>query len=146
MMKLFSRLKKPGSKPVVGNITEIARIVGPLIDDLSNDIFIAYREVLLAETITYIVPAVWGATKDTTLTPDQQGINDRAAPVIAQVMHLLQADTMNEKQAFAVGFIIRGLIISKITYMIEALKNKLMSMDGEKKDFLIKHMEPMGHA
>ena len=46
------------------------------------------------------------------------------------------------------GFLIRGLIISKVTFMIEALKNKLTAMEPGNgipvKNF--RNIEPVGHA
>ncbi len=145
-MNFFSLFKKKPPQKTAQNVTELARIIGPQLDDLSNDIFISFREILISEPITFIVAAVWGTTKDTTLTPEQRAINDRVLPVITRTMQLLHSKNMDERQSFAIAFIIRGLIISKITYMIEALKNKLMSVEEIRRDFLIKNMEPMGHA
>ena len=145
-MNFFARFKKPPIREPEKNVTDLAKQIGPLLDNLANDIFLAYRDILIAEPITYIIPAVWGATKETALSPEQLAINQKVVPVIKQVFLILQIGALDEKQTFAIGFIIRGLIISKITYMVEALKNKLMSVDVNKRDFLIKHMEPVGHA
>lgn len=145
-MKLFDRFRSKHTRQAATGITDLAKTIGPLLDNLANDIFLSHREILLSEPITYIVPAVWGAAKDAELTAEQIEINKKIVPVVNRVFQILQIDNLNESQAFAIGFIVRGLIISKVTYMIEALKNKLMSMEADRKDYLIRNMEPMGHA
>jgi hypothetical protein len=145
-MKFLERFRKPPKQETAKDVTDLAKLIGPLVDELVNDIFLAYREILIAEPITYIVPAVWGAIKNERLSPEQQEINHKVVPVIHHIFGILQIGALDARQTFAIGFIIRGLIVSKITYMIEALKNKLMSIDINKRDYLIKNMEPMGHA
>jgi len=145
-MSIFSKFKKKPKKTPVTSVTDLAKIVGPLLDNLANDIFVTYRDILISEPITYIVPAVWGAAHDKSLSTEQIGINEKVVPVIQQVFQILQFENLKEDQSFAIGFIIRGLIISKITYMIEALKNKLMSIDMNQRDMLIRTIEPIGHA
>jgi hypothetical protein len=145
-MKILARFRKKDQKIAEANVTDIAKTIGPLLDDLANNIFLKYRDTLIAEPITYIVPAVWGAAKDANLSDEQKDINLRVVPVVQQVFEILHIENLSEAQTFALGFIVRGLIISKITYMIEALKNKLISLDVRKKDPLIKDIEPMGRA
>jgi hypothetical protein len=145
-MKLFDKFRSKPKRQNTTNITDLAKLIGPLLDKLANEIFLSYREILISEPITYIVPAVWGAAKDADLTAEQIEMNRKIVPVVNQVFQILQIDSLNESQVFAIGFIVRGLIISKVTYMIEALKNKLMSIEVDKKEYLIKNMEPMGHA
>ncbi len=135
------RKKKAGS-----DLTRLAKIVGPMLDKAANDIFMEYRDILLSEPITYIVPAVWGAAKDKNLSPEQEHINKRISPVIDELFDILQIKNLDEGQRFALGFLIRGLIISKITYMIEALKNKLVTIDLGRRDSLIRNIEPIGNA
>ena len=145
-MKILARFREKNQKSSEAYVTDMAKTIGPLLDDLANNIFFTYRDILIAEPITYIVPAVWGAAKDTNLSKDQREINLRVVPVIQQVFEILNIENLSDAQTFAIGFIVRGLIISKITYMIEALKNKLVSLDVHKQDPLIKDIEPMGHA
>ena len=146
-MKIFERFRKKIEITVEPNVTDLAKAIGPLLDDLANNIFLAYRDILIAEPITYIVPAVWGVGKDPSLSNEQKAIHGRIAPVIQKVFNILKVDQLNEAQTFAIGYIVRSLIVSKITYMIEALKNKMIVMDvHEKKDYLLKDMEPLGHA
>jgi hypothetical protein len=118
---LFSRrLKKEEPEDVM----RIARIIGPLADKTSNEVFISYREKLLTKPITYIVPAVWGAKKDGELEDAQKEINIKIVPVINELFDALGIKDLSRAQEYAIGFLIRGLIISKITYMIEAYKGR----------------------
>jgi len=141
--KFFAKVNKV-KKPE--EITQISGVIGPLIDNAVNEIFMTYKAELLNESITYIVPAVWGAKKDGELTPLQREIHGRIAPVIEQVYEALALKNLNESQHFAIGFIIRGLIVSKMVYMVEAMKNRVdgKSRTEDEDDKILKHMEPMG--
>lgn len=71
------------------------------------------------------MPAVWGAKKDGELTTNQKEIHKQIIPIIEDVFEKLDLKKISPPQKFAIGYIIRGLIISKITYMILMLKNKI---------------------
>ncbi|MFB3925590.1 MAG: hypothetical protein ACE14T_06010 [Syntrophales bacterium] len=124
----------------------MTKIIGPLLDKAANDIFLAHKKTLLSEPITYIVPAVWSASKDGKLTAEQENISKQVLPVIKEIFAVMEIGNMTEAQKFAVGFLVRGLIISKITYMIEALKNRLFALNVQNIDNIIHQMKPMGNA
>jgi hypothetical protein len=130
------------------DIMQIADIIGPLLDGVVNDIFMAYRMELLSEPITYIVPAIWGAKKEGELTPVQKDINARAVPVINKVFDLLRMKKISNDQEFAVYFLIRGIIIAKITFMIEAFRSRLneRSMDEQSLKEALMRFKPQGSA
>jgi hypothetical protein len=107
------------------DVLEIAKKIGPLIDEVTNQIFMKYRETLIKEPITYIVPAVWGAIKDGKLTRIQKEINQRFAPVVREVMSMLVPESASQAQRYAISYILRGLMISKITFMVEGFKNRM---------------------
>jgi hypothetical protein len=119
-----------------------------IIDKTTNMIFISYKEKLLAEPITYIVPAVWGERKDGKLTTIQREINRRIVPTIDSVMETLELEDLHGAQRFAIGYLIRGLLISKIAYMIEAFKNQDCKENGsnKKERDLLNQIEPLGNA
>jgi hypothetical protein len=119
----FWRSTKPNETSE--DMLEIARKIGPLIDEVTNQIFMDHRETLVKEPITYIVPAVWGAIKDGKLTRAQKEINQRFAPVVREVMSLLVPESASPSQRYAISYILRGLMISKITFMVEGLKNRM---------------------
>jgi hypothetical protein len=139
---------KRRSRKEPGDIMQIANIIGPLLDGVVNDIFMAYRMELLSEPITYIVPAIWGAKKEGDLTPVQKDINARAVPVIDRVFDLLRMKKISNDQEFAVYFLIRGIIIAKITFMIEAFRSRLneRSMDEQSLKEALMRFKPQGNA
>jgi len=97
--------------------------VKDIIDNTTNEIFISYKEELLSEPITYIIPAVWGEKEDGSLSGTQDEINKRITPMIDYIMEILELEGINKAQRFAIGYLIRGLMVSKITYLIEAFRN-----------------------
>ena len=143
--KLVSRcVKKEGPEDPM----KIAKIIGPLIDKTAHDIFVSYSKKLVTEPITYIVPAVWGAKKNGELTISQKEMHKKIAPNINEIMVSLELGEISEAKKFAIGFIIRGYIISKITYMIEMVKNrgiKSIASENEEEDIL-GQIEPLGNA
>jgi hypothetical protein len=127
---------------------KIARIIRPLMDKVVKEIFDLYKIKLLTEPITYIVPAVWGAKKDGELTATQKEINEHIVPVIRKILESFQLRELSEAQEFAIGFLIRGLIISRITYMIEGVKNRLNDKtDPDRQSHgILNYLEPLGSA
>jgi hypothetical protein len=102
-----------------------------IIDNTANEIFLVHKKNLLFEPITYIIPAIWGEMRDGNLTDAQKEITELIEPVINRFMRLFEFENLTKAQKFAIGYLIRGLIISKITYMIEALKNQKNEKDQE---------------
>ena len=95
-----------------------------IIDDTTNEIFISHKAEFMLEEITYIVPAVWGKIKHGKLTDTQLEINGKINDVITDIIQMLDLKDLNNLQEFAFEYLIRGLIISKITYLIEASKHR----------------------
>jgi hypothetical protein len=145
-MNIFSRfLKRRRKKPEPGDNLEHARMIEPLINELVTDIFINYREQLMDEAATYIVPAIWGAKQDGQLDSAQKEIYRKAVPVIEGIFNSLNLKDLSASQAFAIRFLIRGLIISRVIYTVEMAKNHMVSgVDGQNKE--LQNMEPMGNA
>ena len=83
----------------------------------------AYQTRLLTQPISYIVPAVWGAKKEGELEDTQKEINKQIIPVIKELFAALESKDLDAPQEYAIRFLIRGLIISKITFMIGMMKN-----------------------
>ena len=128
-MKLFNRFFGKKTSDANENIIELSQFIGSLIDKTVNNIFKEYHDIFINEDITYIVFAVWGARKDGNLTPLQIEINNKIVPVIQQITESFQIKNINDSQSYAIGFLVRGIIISKITYLIELLKNKMSNID-----------------
>ena len=102
-----------------------------IIDNTTDEIFISYKEKLLTEPITYIVPAVWGGIEDEKLTTIQKEVNKTISPMISSITEILEFEDINWDQRFVIEYLIRGLMISKITYMIEAFKGRLKKQTSQ---------------
>jgi hypothetical protein len=143
LKKLLGRIGK--QKPPK-DILAIAKIIGPLIDDAVNQIFTRHQLILLQTPVTYIVPAVWGAQKDGEPDATQMEINRQVEPVISEIFEMLATKHLDTTQEFAIGFLVRGLFISKIAYMIEVLKNRTIEQNIEKDTNMLSGIEPLGNA
>ena len=77
---------------------------------------------------------MWGAKKDGELTPEQIEINKQVLPVINELVRIVEISYKTKSQEYTIGYIIRGIIISKITYMIEHMKNKASKTNNESND------------
>ena len=146
-MKIFNFFSESKDKKSQ-DIMSIASAILPLIDSKVNETFMAYGQKLLNEPLDYIVPAVWGAKKDGELEPDQREINKKIEPVVLSVYASLQLTKVEPAQEFAILSLIRGLIISKLIYMIEGVKFR--SREKTDTDQVIcrelADLEPEGHA
>ncbi len=143
--KYFIKTKKE-EKPE--DLTEISRTVAPLIDKTANDVFVSHCSELLEKPITYIIPAVWGKNVNDELTPTQVKINEIVAPVVDKVIRLFEFKDLNKEQQFAFEYLLRGLFISKITFMIELKKNlDLKSIShANNGDEILSMTKPIGNA
>lgn len=130
------------------DIMQLADIIGPMIEKVVWDIFLGYRVELLSEDITFVIPAIWGAKKDGELTSTQKAINGQIVPVIKKIFELLDIRDLDSSQDFALNYLIRGLIIAKITYMIEAFRSRLKdrSVDEQNLKDALLHFKPQGNA
>ena len=148
-MKILKEfLAKIKSRKQHRDIMQIADIIGPMIEKAVWDVFVSYRVELLSEDITFVIPAIWGAKKDGELTAVQKTINEKIVPVIKKIFKLLDIRELDSSQDFALNYLIRGLIISKITYLIEAFRSRLKdrTLDEQSlKDALLR-FTPQGSA
>jgi hypothetical protein len=148
-MKILKEfLAKIRSREQHKDIMQIADIIGPMIEKAVWDIFVGYRVELLSEDITFVIPAIWGAKKDGELTSTQKAINGQIVPVIKRIFELLDIRDLDSSQEFALNYLIRGLIIAKVTYMIEAFRSRLKdkTLDEQNlKDALLR-FKPQGNA
>jgi hypothetical protein len=128
--------------------TAIADAIGVLIEKTTWEIFLRYRNELLAEEITYIVPAICGAEKNNELTSLQKEIHDRISPKLQEIFGKLGIDEFADSRSFAIRYIIRYTMITKIIYIIESFRNKFHthSLNEQNKMILLKELAPYGQA
>jgi hypothetical protein len=112
------------------------------------DVFSAYRTVLLAEPIVYIVDAVWGSQKWGELTSTQLEIFARVSPAVEQMQLVLESEKLDQEQTFVRGYLIRGLLITKIFYMIELWRKTILIKEAQLQPIpnSLNFMEPLGTA
>jgi len=145
-MNLLNKITKKKKTPE--DLTEISKIIAPLIDKTANDIFMSHCNELLEKPITYIVPAIWGKGVNGELTLTQTKINNQIAPVIESIKQLFEFKNSSGKQEFAFEYLLRGLFVSKITFMIELKKNlDLKSIAAAKaSNEILSKARPVGNA
>jgi len=111
------------------DLMKISRAVDPLINQATLDIFMAHKGRLLQEQIEYIVPAVWGVKKGGETDATQKQIFTSICSVEAEIKKTFGVHNLSPEQEFALVYLIKGVFIARITYMIELVKN--LSARGE---------------
>lgn len=142
-MKLWQRLfAKSGDDPA--ETTAIAAAISPLLDEVAQRVFMEHHQELMARPIQYVVPAVWGARKEGPLDETQSAIHQLVLPVVESVLEKMRISHLSGQQRFAVNYLVRGLIINRITYIIEAARNQGLDQGDEARN--LADMEPLGQA
>jgi len=93
-----------------------------IIDETTDTIFSIHKKDLLTNPITYIIPAVWGRVKKGDLNPKQKNIFLSIETMVRNVIEIMEFDELTDSQRFSIEYLIRGLVISKITYLIASSK------------------------
>jgi len=135
---------KPKAAPENVSPTVLAAQISPLLDELNHKLFLEHQFRLMREPIDYVVPAVWGAKKDGSLTSEQREMHQKILPYIQKVLGIIALDDLNEPQRFAVDFLLRGLIINRLTYTVSMAQNKGLSTGPG--DGLLENLETVGTA
>jgi len=132
MKKLFNKLFHctPTTADIT-NITSIVKEIGPMLDKSIDELFAQYYPILIQQEPTFIIYAVWGARKDGVLTDTQREIHEKVTPLIEDVCCHLDVSNLNPSQGYAIGYLIRSIIISRITYSIELFRNKMRDARSE---------------
>jgi hypothetical protein len=144
-MGLWSLFKKksPSDQDSL-NPTVLAAQISPLLDELNHQIFLEHQTCLMREPIDYVVPAVWGAKKDGHLTPEQQEMHQKILPFIQRILRIIGLEELKEPQRFAVDFVLRGLIINRMTYTIATAHNR--GLNNSQGAELLESIETVGTA
>lgn len=143
---------KRDQEPDLDGLTGIAKLIGEDIDRLVAETFAAYQELLLTQPPGFIVPAVWGARKDGELTDEQKSIYKKVVPAMKRVLENLRFRKLSRGQEFAIDFLVRGLIITKIACLVEIGKSRsklFPDTNSREKDEQLERlsrMEPLGRA
>jgi len=89
-----------------------------IIDETTDTIFFLHKKDLMSNPITYIIPAVWGKMKCGELNANQRNIYRTIESMVRDVIEIMEFEDLSESQQFSIEYLIRGLVISKITYLI----------------------------
>jgi hypothetical protein len=142
-MGLLRRFFNKGDK--TEQITQIGRLVGERINELALSIYQKHRATLLAKPASHIVDAVWGTGR---LSPEQKVIHNQVLPVIREIHEALDLTDLTPAQEYALAYLVRDLIISKVSCRVQA--GKSMERDTwqspENDPAQLSSMEPLGNA
>jgi hypothetical protein len=136
--------KKPKNAEASLSPTVLAAQISPLLDELNHKLFLEHQSSLMREPIDYVVPAVWGAKKEGSLNPEQREMHQKILPYINRALNIIALDDLNEPQKFAVDFLLRGLIINRLTYTIAMAHNRGLGTGPA--DDLLENLETVGTA
>jgi len=89
-----------------------------IIDETTDTIFSLHKKDLLNNPITYIIPAVWGRIGKGNLNAKQKNIFSSIESMVNDVIEIMEFDDLTDSQRFSIEYLIRGLVISKITYLV----------------------------
>jgi len=120
MQRLFGR---NGGDEIPMSLTALSTGIQATIDDITNKVFTLYSPHLLAQSATYVAPAVWGSDKDGELTDSQVEMNHLIAPAIDDALRMFNPVNLTLQQAYAIRCLFCGLVVSRIIFMIELAKN-----------------------
>lgn len=131
------------------DVMEVPRLLEALINRAALQIVENCKDKLMTEPATYIVPAVWGAIEKGEIDKDQKEIYRTIAPVVNEINSSLQTENLSASQRFTLEYLIKGLIISKVNFMMEVLKNRLNNkpdVGNQDASRSLEHLEPLGNA
>ena len=103
------------------------------IDEVVDEVILTHFQELLPKPIRYVVSAIWGADKEKEIDQLQKRINRRTEPIVRETIEALMIPDLSGDQQYALGYLIRGLMVSRIGYLIEKLKVKLLVEASETK-------------
>jgi hypothetical protein len=138
------------SEPEINGF-DVAGIIGYRFYQITQEIFMKYKDDLLAADITFIAPAVWGSQGQRELSALQKEIHARLVPFIndvTEIFEALQPNNLSKAQQYVTSYVIRELLISKLTYLIEMYKNQCVNKKVEEDPLLLllKHVDTWGEA
>ena len=144
LKNIFSKQKQDQTK----DLMRITLRIGPLIDSSAQYVFSKYNKDLLHQPVTYIIPAIWGTNPDFEISPTQKAIYNEIDPLIQKIFAEIGLKNITKEQEFAIRYIIRNLLISKIIFMMELLKNQLQIKSDKTPPSPddLKHMDTIGNA
>lgn len=144
LQKLFARRKKETQSE---DWRKTTKTISLLIQEETFDIFHSRAISFIEEPVNYLIPAVWGIKKDGELTPEQQEIGNRVQILTEKVIAALDVKDLNSSQRFAVGFLVRELIIARLLLFIQIFRGQLLAETGGQEEAnILRHLDVWGAA
>jgi len=111
-------------------------------------VFQEHWEVLLEQPSSYIVPAIWDANREGNLDSVQAEIHAALAPVVGTILDRMAGSESPEVQRYTFRYLLNGLLIYKINYMVEFYRNRAGDPEGVRlqSPSLLAEMAPAGRA
>lgn len=106
-----------------------------LINEAVNAVIMAYGNKLIGAPIEYIISAIWGGDGKNKPDRTQKEIHNYIDYSINRIVSLLELNKLTKEQIFAIEYLIRSLLVTRIGYAIEKhiSKNLLEILSTEKR-------------
>jgi len=111
-------------------------------------VFQGHWEALLEQPSSYIVPAIWGANLEGNLDFVQAEIHAALEPVVGMILDRMSSSESPEALRYTFRYLLNGLLIYKISYMVECYRNLVVDSEGDRlhPPSLLAEMAPAGRA
>ena len=102
---------------------KLTRKIRPLITSTIGTICTAHPLSIYAEPINYFTFAIWGSQKFQEFDSVQKEINTKCRTLEKDILDILQLQTVSPEQQYAIQFLIRELVLARLGYSAEIMKN-----------------------
>ena len=130
---LAELLVKQGLEMSDEGIAEIPILIAPIIDEPIREIFQSAGCRFLPETIDGLVQAVWGFGANRKISYCQKEITSRMVVLMEDIRSIFEVSNLNSAQRFALDYLIRGLIASRVLRMASRFRADLDEKDWHSK-------------
>ncbi|MFH2064651.1 MAG: hypothetical protein ABIK15_05595 [Pseudomonadota bacterium] len=106
--------KAPDTNP----FTQITKQLRAMISSTAVEVSQTFFQHLAAQESAYLAHAVWGGTENYVLDNTQLAIHLRMGNLKKEIMRIIDLENFSEVQGFAIGFLVKEMMINKITLLI----------------------------
>lgn len=123
--------------------------INRMLDRCSMHVFKLFNMEIMSEDLTFIVYAVWGTKNGAITSGIQKEIYETIEPEVQAAYSALELSKEKEPQRDAILSLIRGIVVYKLLFMAEHLKNKTrqpeVTFSEDTMDILC-HIKEIGNA
>ncbi|MCE5244608.1 MAG: hypothetical protein ABFD98_10210 [Syntrophobacteraceae bacterium] len=110
-------LVKQGLEMSDEGIAEIPVLIGPIIDESIRQVFKISGHKFLADLVDGVVYTVWGCKTSNKKAYSQREISQVVVPLMEEIRGIFEVANLNSAQQFALDYLIRGFIMSRVLRM-----------------------------